>query len=94
LERTSQGSLLTPTDSPDRRETSRALATELRRLSSLRRMWARAMNASAVFSSPTWATPDAGVLNDGQTREARAKRKAAEIEKGYNGNGGGEPLAF
>lgn len=91
LERTSQGLLLTPTASPDALETSRALATELRRLSSQRRTWARAMSASGASY---WPTPDAAVLNDGQTPTARARRRAVEIEKGYNGNGGGEPLAF
>jgi hypothetical protein len=33
-------------------------------------------------------------MNDGQSPEARAARKARELEKGYNGNGGGEPLAY
>jgi hypothetical protein len=41
-----------------------------------------------------WPTPDSALLNDGQTPERRAKRKARELEKGYNGNGGGEPLAY
>lgn len=41
-----------------------------------------------------WPTPDASLMNDGQTEEARAKRKARELEKKYNGNGGGEPLAY
>ena len=41
-----------------------------------------------------WPTPDASMMNDGQTEEARARRKARELEKKYNGNGGGEPLAY
>lgn len=41
-----------------------------------------------------WPTPDASLLNDGQTEEARAKRKERELAKKYNGNGGGEPLAY
>lgn len=41
-----------------------------------------------------WATPDAAVMNDSQTPEMREKRKARELAKGYNGNGGGEPLAY
>jgi len=41
-----------------------------------------------------WPTPDAGAFNDGQTIEAYQARKAREIAKGYNGNGGGTPLAM
>lgn len=33
-------------------------------------------------------------MNDGQSVEAYLDRKAREIEKGYNGNGGGTPLAM
>jgi hypothetical protein len=39
-------------------------------------------------------TPDASVFNDGQTVEAWAERNARERAKGYNGNGGGVPLAM
>lgn len=39
-------------------------------------------------------TPDAGVFNDNQTVEAYWTRKAREPGKGYNGNGGGTPLAM
>lgn len=41
-----------------------------------------------------WPSPDAAILNDGQTRETRETRKQRELAKGYNGNGGGEPLAY
>lgn len=41
-----------------------------------------------------WPTPDAATFNDGQTIEAYQARKARELEKGYNGNGGGTPLAM
>lgn len=34
------------------------------------------------------------MFNDGQTVEAYEERKAKEIAKGYNGNGGGTPLAM
>jgi hypothetical protein len=41
-----------------------------------------------------WPSPDACAFNAGQTQQARLRRKAKELAKGYNGNGGGEPLAF
>lgn len=41
-----------------------------------------------------WPTPDAAVMNDGQSVEALADRNARERAKGYNGNGGGIPLAM
>ena len=41
-----------------------------------------------------WPTPDAQVMNETQTLEAREARKARELVKGYNGNGGGEPPGF
>ncbi len=41
-----------------------------------------------------WPTPDAGVFNDGQTLEVWQARHAKELAKGYNGNGGGTPLAM
>jgi hypothetical protein len=34
------------------------------------------------------------VFNEGQSPEAREVRKAKELAKGYNSNGGGEPLAY
>ena len=53
---------------------------------------------SASSSSPgretLLPTPDAAVFNDGQSVEAWQIRKAREKEKGYNGNGGGTPLAM
>jgi len=39
-------------------------------------------------------TPDAAVFNDGQSPEVYRARKARELAKGYNGNGGGTPLAM
>jgi hypothetical protein len=39
-------------------------------------------------------TPDAAVFNDGQSVEAWRDRHERELEKGYNGNGGGTPLAM
>src|SRR5215467_7431774 len=39
-------------------------------------------------------TPDANFYNDGQTVEAYFIRKARELAKGYNGNGGGTTLAM
>ena len=45
-------------------------------------------------SLPTLPTPDAAVFNDGQTVQAWADRKEKELAKGYNGNGGGTPLAM
>jgi hypothetical protein len=44
-------------------------------------------------TTPLLPTPDAAVFNDGQTPEAWAARHARELTKGYNGNGGGTPLA-
>lgn len=38
-------------------------------------------------------TPDAGAWNDGQTTEAWRERHERELTKGYNGNGGGTPIA-
>jgi hypothetical protein len=43
--------------------------------------------------TPLLPTPDAAAFNDGQTPEAWAARHARELAKGYNGNGGGTPLA-
>lgn len=42
----------------------------------------------------TWPTPDAALFNDGQTIEAWKARNERERAKGYNGNGGGVPLAM
>jgi site-specific DNA-cytosine methylase len=44
-------------------------------------------------ATPLLPTPDAAVFNDGQTPEAWEARHARELTKGYNGNGGGTPLA-
>lgn len=44
--------------------------------------------------SLSWPTPDAAVFNDGQTVQAWMERKEREKAKGYNGNGGGTPLAM
>jgi hypothetical protein len=44
-------------------------------------------------ATPLLPTPDAAVFNDGQTPEAWEARHARELAKGYNGNGGGTPLA-
>lgn len=41
-----------------------------------------------------WPTPDANVFNDAQTLEAWESRHERERMKGYNGNGGGTPLAM
>jgi hypothetical protein len=40
-----------------------------------------------------WPTPDAQTMNDGQSEEAWRIRHERERLKGYNGNGGGTPLA-
>lgn len=42
----------------------------------------------------SWPTLDAALFNDGQTVEAYETRKIRERAKGYNGNGGGTPLAM
>lgn len=39
-------------------------------------------------------TPDSSNFNDGQSVEAYRERKERELAKGYNGNGGGTPLAM
>jgi hypothetical protein len=44
--------------------------------------------------SSLWPTPDAAIFNDGQTVTAWLERKSRELRKGYNGNGGGTPLAM
>jgi len=49
---------------------------------------------SAVLASNLWPTPDASAFNDGQSPEAYEARKVKERAKGYNGNGGGTPLAM
>lgn len=43
---------------------------------------------------PLLPTPDGAVFNDGQSVEAWRERKTRELAKGYNGNGGGTPLAM
>jgi hypothetical protein len=40
-----------------------------------------------------WPTPDAGAFNDGQRPDVWEERHERELAKGYNGNGGGTPLA-
>lgn len=41
-----------------------------------------------------WPTPDAQLMNDSQTPEARDAHKGRELEKGRNGNWFGDPLGF
>lgn len=41
-----------------------------------------------------WPTPDASVVNDGETLESWEARNQREREKGQNGNGMGTPLAI
>lgn len=50
--------------------------------------------SAAARTLPMWATPDAAVMNDGQSVEAFSARKERERAKGYNGNGGGTTLAM
>jgi hypothetical protein len=49
---------------------------------------------SSTETTALLPTPDASNFNDGQTVEAWAERKERELAKGYNGNGGGTPLAM
>jgi hypothetical protein len=51
-------------------------------------------DASEFSFSRLLPTPDANYYNDGQTPEAYLERKRRELEKGYNGNGGGTTLAM
>jgi hypothetical protein len=51
-------------------------------------------SASSSSPGPLMATPDASVFNDGQTLQAWQERHERERAKGYNGNGGGTPLAM
>src|SRR4051812_13911279 len=51
-------------------------------------------SGSSSSPAPLMATPDASVFNDGQTLEAWQERHERERAKGYNGNGGGTPLAM
>lgn len=44
--------------------------------------------------SSLWPTPDSAIFNDGQSLAAYLSRKQRELAKGYNGNGGGTPLAM
>jgi hypothetical protein len=48
----------------------------------------------ANASSSLLPTPDGSLFNDGQSVEAYRERKERELEKGYNGNGGGTTLAM
>lgn len=41
----------------------------------------------------TWPTPDASLMNDGESRESFEARRQREMAKGQNGNGMGTPLA-
>jgi hypothetical protein len=41
-----------------------------------------------------WPTPDASVMNDGESATSRKARQAVLKEKRYNGNGAGMPLAI
>lgn len=56
--------------------------------------WEEVRGRSAAMEPKLLATPDAGVFNDGQDVEVWKERNAREREKGYNGNGGGVPLAM
>lgn len=49
---------------------------------------------TAESESSLLPTPDAAVFNDGQSVQVWQERKARELAKGYNGNGGGTPLAM
>ncbi len=53
-----------------------------------------ALPTAETDSSSLLPTPDASVFNDGQSVEAYRDRKQRELEKNYNGNGGGTPLAM
>lgn len=55
--------------------------------------WVR-LTGESESSSSAWPTPDANLFNDGQTMEAWSARHDRERLKGYNGNGGGTPLAM
>lgn len=59
---------------------------------SARPTWGRRTVGRA--SSSLLPIPDGGVFNDGQSVEAWKERKTRELAKGYNGNGGGTPLAM
>ena len=50
--------------------------------------------ACLLREAARWAPPDAAVFNDGQKPDGWVARKAREKLKGYNGNGGGTPLAM
>ncbi len=52
------------------------------------------LGRQVLLMKKLWPTPDAGVFNDGQTLEVWEARHAKELLKGYNGNGGGTPLAM
>ena len=69
-------------------ETFASWAMRLREDCSRRRRSARLTSASGSSSSG-WPSPDASVFNDGQSPAAERERA-----KGYNGNGGGTPLAM
>lgn len=48
----------------------------------------------AIRADRLLPTPDGGSFNDGQSPQAWRERKARELAKGYNGNGGGTPIAM
>ena len=56
-------------------------------------MSVRAMNGSASSSS-VWPTPDAHLMNDGETPQSFEARRQRNLAKGVNGNGQGTPLGM
>jgi hypothetical protein len=72
-------------------ETSKSSATSAGRSFLALRVSERRTGESDSSLLPT---PDAAIFNDGQTVEAYLARKSRELAKGYNGNGGGTPLAM
>jgi hypothetical protein len=62
-----------------------------------RPMWERRTGGSEYSSSlgaDSWPTPDANVMNDGESVETFESRRKRNIEKHANGNGMGTPLAM
>lgn len=56
-------------------------------------MWARLTKGNGSSSS-AWPTPDAQLMNDGESPESFEARRQRNRAKGYNGNGQGTPLAM
>lgn len=56
-------------------------------------MWARTTKGNGSSSS-AWPTPDAQLMNDGESPESFEARRQRNRAKGYNGNGQGTPLAM